>query len=358
MWRIFSSLLLFSSISHCQSFDRDLDDLMRQSAPVGRACMIFENDKLLYQKGSGFANFDTEESITARSNFRMASVSKQFTAACIILLKNEGKLSYEDSILKFLPEFNSEVGKKVRLKHLLTHSSGLVDYEDLIPKEQENQLTDADVVAFIKNEKDTYFEPGSAYQYSNSGFCVLEQIIERISGETYPEFIKKHIFLPLGMANSYLYQKGAAMPNRALGYAKNDHQKIVFSDQSITSATMGDGCVYTSLQDYQKWLKALAQNRLFNILMEIKTVNRPIEISGGLSYGLGWFNAGGELYHTGSTCGFSNVVWFNPERKSAIVYFSNLADNHADFEKVREIASKHQIFSEQVDFKVALKLTN
>ena len=261
--------------------------------------------------------------VSLHTNFRMASVSKQFTAACIILLKNQGKLSYEDPLNLFFPDFKT--GGSVRLKHLLTHTSGVQDYESLIPADQQTQVSDADVLKWVSGTDSTYFQPGTRYRYSNSGFCILAQVVEKVSGVSFAAFMKAHILTPLAMDSSFVYEAGKPMPARALGYALRTG-KITESDQSITSATKGDGCLYTSLADYKKWITAVTQNRLFNLEEELRLVNFPI--SKELSYGLGWFNTGDELFHTGSTCGFSNVVWFTLDGRNALVYFSNLADHH------------------------------
>lgn len=261
--------------------------------------------------------------VSIHTNFRMASVSKQFTAACIILLKNRGELSYEDPLSRFFPGFRT--GENIRLKHLLTHTSGVHDYEALIPANRTEQVSDADVLQWLSGTDSTYFPPGSRYRYSNSGFCILSQVVEKVSGMPYARFVKEYILVPLGMDHSFVYEAGKPMPDRALGYAYRDG-KIAESDQSITSATKGDGCLYTSLADYKKWITAVTQNRLFDLKEELRLVNHPI--SGELSYGLGWFNTGDELFHTGSTCGFSNVVWFTLDGRHALVSFSNLADHH------------------------------
>lgn len=291
---------------------------------TGTAVLLRQNgEEEIRVNGSAVLSEGVEVSI--RTNFRMASVSKQFTAACIILLKNQGKLSYDDPLNKFFPGFKT--GGSIRLKHLLTHTSGLQDYEALIPPDQTEQVSDTDVLEWLSGADSTYFLPGTRYRYSNSGFCILAKVVEKVSGMPYAEFVKEHILKPLAMDNSYVYEAGKSMPDRALGYALRAG-KITLSDQSITSATKGDGCLYTSVADYQKWITAVVQNKLFHLKEELRLVNYTI--SGDLSYGLGWFNSGDdELFHTGSTCGFSNVVWFTLDGRDALVYFSNLADHHA-----------------------------
>lgn len=308
---------------------------------IGTAVLIRQNGEESLQV-SGCATLPQGDEVNVHTNFRMASVSKQFTAACIILLKNQGKLSYEDPLARFFPDFKT--ARSIQLKHLLTHTSGLRDYESLLPADQSVQVADADVVKWLSGADSTYFTPGTRYRYSNSGFCILSQVVEKVSGMPYARFVKEHILKPLAMTNSYIYEAGEPMPHRAIGYARRD-KKIAESDQSITSATKGDGCLYTSLADYKKWLDAVAQNRLFDLKKELQEVNYILQ--GELSYGLGWFNAGGkELFHTGSTCGFSNVVWFTLDGRNALVYFSNLADHHAPaFDLEKELKVRKPAFS-------------
>ncbi|RFS14804.1 serine hydrolase [Emticicia sp. C21] len=358
-------LLLMANISLAQSLQKKLDSLLQahvKKDEAGMAVLVMKNGKTLYKEGFGFANIDAQTPITPLTNFRMASVSKQFTAACIILLENRKKLSYEDNLLKFFPDFNKEVGSKIKVKHLLTHTSGILDYEELISDNQKDQLLDEDVLQFLKTQSKTYFKSGEKFHYSNSGFCLLEQIIERASGQNFVTFIKANIFEPLGMNNSTIYEAGRPMPNRAMGYARNKEGKLVFSDQSITSATKGDGCVYSSLEDYAKWYHAIVENKLINIDKELKKINHQIEGTKNINYGLGWFNGDGtkvtELYHTGSTCGFSNVVNIVPDKQFLFVCFSNIANNHAVEKLIRDLLRAEKIDDTSIDFSKTLSLTN
>lgn len=358
-------LLLMANISLAQSFQKKLDSLLqpyRDKREAGVAVLVMKNGKTLYKDAYGLANIDAHTSLTTQTNFRMASVSKQFTAACIILLENRKKLSYEDNLLKFFPDFNPEVGSKIKVKHLLTHTSGILDYEELIPDNQTEQISDADVLKFLQNQSKVYFKEGSKFRYSNSGFCLLEQIIERASGQNFVTFIKANIFEPLGMNNSTIYEARRPSPHRAMGYARNKDGKLIFSDQSITSATKGDGCVYTSLEDYAKWYQALLGNKLINIDEELKRINHQIEGIKNIHYGLGWFNGYGdkgiELYHTGSTCGFSNVVNIVPGKQFLFVCFSNIADNHEIEKPIRDLLKAEKIDDTTIDFGKALSLTN
>ncbi|WP_305951717.1 serine hydrolase [Emticicia oligotrophica] len=360
-------IILFCLLTHmtvAQSLQNSLDSLLAKRFPsnsAGIAVMIIKNNKVLYKKAFGLANLELQTPLTPKSNLRMASVSKQFTAMCILLLEKQGKLSFEDNLLKFFPDFNQAVGSKIKIKHLLTHTSGIIDYEELIPENQKNQILDKDVVDFIKNQSKIYFEAGSKFQYSNSGFCLLEQIVEKVSGIGFNVFIENNIFQPLKMNNSTIYQDEKTISNRAMGYAFNKENKLVFSDQSITSATKGDGCIYTSLEDYQKWIFAIEKNQLVNLNQSLKRVNYQIKPS-KVRYGLGWFHTLDsknilELYHTGSTCGFSNSVSIIPQKGFALVCFSNIANNHEVEKDIRAIIEKSGLNESKVNFQALLNLT-
>ncbi|MFD1142635.1 serine hydrolase domain-containing protein [Larkinella insperata] len=305
----------------------------------GGALLVVVDGKTVYNRGVGLANRETKMPITPTTNFRMASVSKQFTALCILLLEKQKKLSFDDNLLTFFPDFNPRIGQKVKLRHLLTHTSGILDYETGLPPGRKDQIFDAEVLALLKPKDSTYFEPGRRFRYSNSAFCLLTQVVEQVAKKPYLDFITENIFKPLGMNQTTLYEPGRPIPDRAMGYARDQDGKIRFSDQSVTSGTKGDGCVYTSLADYKKWNDALITNKLVDLQEQLGRVHHPLEGQPDAFYGLGWFftqtkGGGKELFHSGSTCGFSNCVVWIPERKTLVVLFSNLADNHRPFADV------------------------
>lgn len=324
---------------------RRLDSLMQatvQPNQPGAALLVVIDDNVVYQKGYGLSNAEAKSPITPETNFRMASVSKQFTAMGILLLEKEGKLSLNDPLTKFFLDFNQQVGKKVQVRHLLTHSSGLMDYEAVMNPEQQKQLLDADVLTLIKDRDSLYFEPGRQFRYSNSAYCLLALIIERVSGQSFATFIRQHIFQPLNMSRSAIYEAGKPITNRAMGYRKNDNE-FVFSDQSVTSATKGDGGVYTSLTDYRKWITALNDGTLLDLKAALLRTGQAIPQAAGSYYGVGCFFRQPEnpiLFHSGSTCGFNNYVVSIPSKQFLMAYFSNKADNKINVVNVVKILVK------------------
>jgi len=349
-----------------QQLSNSLDSLMQQhfsaTAP-GAALMVARDGKVIYAKGFGQTDIKAgkNQSISPATNFRMASVSKQFTAMCIAMLEQQHKISYNDKLAEFFPEWNEKVASLVSVKQLLNHSSGIWDYEDLIPTNQKEQVLDADIVSYLLNRDTLYFAPGTAFRYSNSGFCVLAQIVEKVSGMSYPAFCSKYIFRPLGMHNTIIYQQGANIVNRAMGFARDATGAIIESDQSVTSAAKGDGGVYTSINDYFKWATWL-MDKPANLTKKLELVNRAVDNSTTFKYGLGWFNftdetTGLTLYHTGSTCGFSSVVKVNPKSKLVIAYFSNIADNHAIFYEAEKILKQFKIDTSATGIKQLIDFT-
>lgn len=328
---LMSGLLLLSTSAMAQLRER-LDSLMQATVRAnqpGAALLVTIDDKILYQKGFGLANVETNVSITPKTNFRMASVSKQFTAMGILLLEKDRKLSLNDPLIQFFPGFNQKVGQKVQIHHLLAHSSGILDYESVMNPNQREQLLDADILALLKERDSLYFEPGSQFRYSNSAYCLLALIIERVSGQSFATFIQQRIFRPLMMNQSTVYEAGKPIANRSIGYRKKENT-FIFSDQSVTSATKGDGGVYTSLTDYQKWNAALRNNTLLDLKATLLRTGQAIPKTAGSYYGVGWFFRQPEnpiLFHSGSTCGFNNYVVSIPGRRFLMAYFSNKANN-------------------------------
>jgi CubicO group peptidase (beta-lactamase class C family) len=317
----------------------------------GIALSIQKNGESIYSNAAGIADETTNIPLDTLTNFRMASITKQFTAMAILLLQKDGALTVDDPIGRWLPELPPQIRQKILIRHLLTHSSGIVDYESLIPSTRTTQVLDADILQLLSKKDSTYFPPGTRFQYSNSGFCLLALIIERASHHSYPQFLRERIFLPLHMDSSSVYEAGKHIPHRAMGYARDSTGHIVPSDQSITSASKGDGGVYTSLSDYGKWIKALQQNKLIRLAATLRSLQIPIapgakrpEVPGpqrqSPAYAAGWFiqtDSPQFLFHSGSTCGFANFVIQLPGDNWSITYFSNIADNTDPFRTILTI---------------------
>jgi len=293
----------------------------------GAAVMIIKEGVILFSNGYGLANLENEIPITNETNFRLASITKQFTAMCIMILINHGELDFETTLVEIFPPFPS-YGNNITIRYLLNHTSGLVDYESLIQNDATEQVSDMDVYNMMTGLDSTYFTSGTDYRYSNTGYALLAMIVEKKSGLTFSEFLKENIFSPLEMNNSVAHQEGISnITNRAYGYSQED-DGYNLDDQSLTSAVLGDGGIYTSLNDMFRWDQSLYTDSLvpYEILNEAFTSG---ELSSGekTGYGFGWrmdtYLYRNRAHHTGSTRGFRNVFMRFPDQKISILILTN-----------------------------------
>ena len=319
---------------------------------VGACVLAINRGDVVLQHASGLADVEGNTPCTPATNFRMASVSKQFTAFAVLLLVDRGAIDLDDTLNQFFPGFPG-YGRKITVKHLLTHTSGLPDYEELIPKGTELQLDDLDVVHLLMDAEKPLFEPEAKWQYSNSAFALLGMIVEIAADKPFHQFMVDEVFLPLDMSNTLLYQRGLnEVADRAYGHEQKDGQWIR-ADQSLTSAIRGDGVVYTSLVDYQKWLTALDGRRLLSPASYDMMLSPQVKTDRGMShYGFGWFldQYRGEprVHHNGDTRGFRLCVQAFPQRRAAVLVQLNgeFDDQKFPMTKVGEQVADLLIFDE------------
>src|SRR6476659_2799815 len=202
---------------------------------VGACVMVVDHGKMVFNYAGGLADIESKTACGSTTNFRIASVSKQFTATAVMLLVDRGKLSLDDPLTKFFPGF-PDYGRKITVKHLLIHTSGLPEYEKLIPAGTTLQLDDLDVLHLLMDTKEPLFAAGGRFEYSNSGYSLLGLIVESVSQKPFHEFVASEVFRPLGMNDSVLFQRGLnEVPHRAFGHEPKNGT-WVRSDQSLTSA--------------------------------------------------------------------------------------------------------------------------
>ncbi|GAB3311597.1 serine hydrolase domain-containing protein [Luteimonas notoginsengisoli] len=307
-----------------------VDALMRDYTGdvPGAAVLVLREGQPLLRRGYGLADMDAGIPVTPATNFRLASVSKQFTAAAIVLLAQDGKLSLDDPVRKWLPSL-PEVADPITLRHLLTHSSGLVDYEDLMAPDAVAQVHDIDVLHLLEREHRLYFAPGSDYRYSNGAYALLALIVGKASGRGFASFLHQRIFEPLGMAHTVAYESGiSTVANRAYGHSLVDGQ-WQRTDQSSTSAVLGDGGIYSSIDDLSKWDAALYDDRLLSDASRADAfaLHTPIHDEADVDgYGYGWRIHGEVLWHSGETIGGRNVIVRWPKRHFTVVVLTNRND--------------------------------
>jgi CubicO group peptidase (beta-lactamase class C family) len=269
-------------------------------------------------------------------------------------LVHDGKLRYDDKLTDVFPDFPA-YGKAITIRNLLNHTSGLPDYEDLMlaaetPRNSwiwtaDRQIQDAQVLKLLEQESAGKFAPGTQWSYSNSGYVVLGLVVAKISGEPFREFLRERIFAPLKMSQTIAYQKGQnEVTNRAYGHSK-EGDAWRETDQSPTSATLGDGGIYSSLTDLAKWDEALAQHVLLSE-NEMQPALTPAQLITGaqprwpansdrtqgtpVSYGFGWFldpyRNHARMWHYGDTMGFHTYIQRFPADRLTVIILCNRTD--------------------------------
>lgn len=300
--------------------DRIFADYQGPHVP-GAAVMVVKDGRVVLRKTYGMADLEAKERVRPNTNFRLASVSKQFTAMAILLLVEEGKLTLDTSLRAVFPDFPA-YADGITFRHLLRHTSGLLAYESLLHDTVTVQVTDRDVLDMMRGADSTYFAPGTAYRYSNSGYAVLAMAVEKLGGRPYAAFLKERIFEPLGMESTVAYQRGiSTVPHRAYGY-RIEGNRVTRADQSRTSAVLGDGGIYSSLEDLYRWDQALYTEALVprGVIEQAFTPGRE-------TYGYGWridaVDGRRRVHHTGSTRGFRTVIQRFPDDRLTVVVLTN-----------------------------------
>jgi CubicO group peptidase (beta-lactamase class C family) len=293
----------------------------------GASVVVIRDDEVVARRAYGMADLERHVPAAPETDYRLASVSKQFTAMCILLLAQDGKLQLDQPVRRILPRL-PRAAAAVTIRHLLNHTSGLIDYEDLIPATRTAQLDDNDVLALLAAKDSLYFPAGSAYRYSNSGYVLLGIIVARVSGMSFPAFVHARIFAPLGMTASVAHIEGSdTIPHRAYGYSPRGGGWEQ-TDQSVTSATLGDGGIYTNVDDLVHWDRALSDTTLVSADLMAHATTPPVLPRGApTEYGFGWFidNYRGETRwrHTGETSGFRNAIQRFPARHLTVIVLTN-----------------------------------
>jgi len=302
-----------------------IDALMQayQGERPGAAVLVLEDGVPVFRRAWGLADLEHGVRATAATDYRLASMTKEFTAAAILLLAQDQRLGLDDPVKKWLPSLPEAVDA-VTIRELLTHTAGLIDYEDLIPADATQQVHDADVLELLERENRTYFPPGTRYRYSNSGYSLLSLIVARASGRDFASFLRERIFLPLGMYSTLAYEAGVStVPHRAFGYSPGAGG-WTRTDQSLTSAVLGDGGIYSSIDDLAKWDAALYDTRLLT-RESLAAAFAPATATDdpAVRYGFGWRITGETLWHSGETIGFRNVIVRFPRRHFTVIVLTN-----------------------------------
>jgi CubicO group peptidase (beta-lactamase class C family) len=280
----------------------------------------------IVRRGYGFADLEHHVAASPQTNYRLASVSKQFTATAILLLAQDGRLSLDDRARRWLPALPA-AADAITVRQLLSHQGGLIDYEDIMPADTRVPLRDRDVLDLLARTDHLYFTPGTSYRYSNGGYAMLALIVEKASGKPFQDFLRERIFIPLGMTNTLAYvREGPPVPYRAFGYSE-EAGRWVRTDQSMTSSVLGDGGIYSSIDDLARWDAELYDDRLLSDASR-KAAFTPWTPTDDptVRYGYGWRITGETLWHSGETIGFRNVIVRYPKRHLTVILLTNRND--------------------------------
>lgn len=297
----------------------------------GCALAVIRDSKIVYTRGYGMADLEHDIPITPESVFYIGSESKQFAAMSILLLEEDGKLSLDDDIRKYVPEI-PDYGHMITIRHLILHTSGLRDYFilwDLAGIDYANYIPEEAVLAMIARQKELNFPPGEERLYSNSGYLLLSVIVKRVSGLSLREFADKNIFAPLGMANTHFHDDpGLLIKNRALGHLLRDGGG--WNLVAFRFALTGSGGIYTNVRDLALWDANFYNNRLgkggqalIDRMLTPGTLNSGEKLSYACALTVGEYRGQPTVRHGGALGGYrSHILRFPGEHVSVIVLFN------------------------------------
>ena len=325
------SVCSFGQIKESQAIDSIFSEWNKTDVP-GCALGIIKDGALIYSKGYGLANMEYDIPNSGSAVFRIGSTSKQFTAACIVLLAEQGKLSLDNNLKSLFPDFPS-YAEKITIRQLLNHTSGIRDYlmiSYLKGLSDDDYYTDGDVMNWLTNQSDLNFNPGEEFLYSNSGYWLLGQIVKKVSGKNMADFAHEEIFGPLAMNNTHFHNDHTQIvKNRASGYVPsgNDGYKI-----SMTTLDMiGDGGIFTTINDIKKWDDSyynsdVLSKRFWDMMTQQGILNsgEVIDYASGLD--IGEYKGLKTIRHGGAFVGFRAELLRFPEQRLSIAIFANRGD--------------------------------
>ena len=300
--------------------------------------LVTKYDQVIYKGAFGYADFHRKDTLTTQTAFQLASVSKQFTAMAIIMLQEQGELSYDDSVQQYLPDFPY---KGITIRQLLTHRSGLPNYtyfSDKLWPNRRKPITNGDVLQLMaEHQPDMYYRPNTHFDYSNTGYAVLAAIVDEASGMPFANFLQEHIFGPLGMKNTFTFSEDMAVVtgSMATGYTSGKRKR----SPDYLDTVLGDKGVYSTVEDLYKWDQALYTEKLVTreSLEEAFSGSRP-EKKKDEDYGFGWrikqIESGDTVvYHGGLWHGFNTYLLRNPKDHSSLIVLSNLTNGSLNYMK-------------------------
>jgi CubicO group peptidase (beta-lactamase class C family) len=310
--------------------DAIFKDFDKPTSP-GCAVAAYQDDRIVFKRAYGMANLDHDVRLTPTSIFHVASVSKQFTAAAILLLAQDGKLSLDDDVRKHIPEL-TDFGHKITIRHLAHHTSGIRDQWELLGlagwRYSRDLITDDDVLELLARQKDLNFKPGERHLYSNSGYTLMALIVGRVSGKSFREFTTERIFKPLGMLNTHFRDNfSEIVKNQAYGYSS---QGGTFRLSVTNFDTAGATSLLTTVEDFARWhanfdSRTVGGDRLLAGLLERGVLNDGVTIPYAFGISHGRYRGLPTIGHGGADAGYRSAVMRFPEQRFGVATLCNLA---------------------------------
>jgi len=325
---------VFSTTISAQDLTQQFDDIVSQSYKSdmpGATILVAKNGKTIYRKAVGKSSLELDVDMIPENVFMLASITKQFTAVAILMLEEQGKLSLDDPITKYIPDYPT-LGKNITVHHLLNHTSGIKSYTGIgnLVEVARNDMTLDELIDYFKNEP-MDFDPGEEFRYNNSGYILLGKIIEVISGDTYENFIEKNIFDRLGMKSSSYGNTRELVKNRVEGYEKNENGYVNAHFLSMTLPHAA-GSLTSTTDDMLKWQNALTNNTFIKATSLDKAINGSSLNNSehiGYGYGLGEMTLKGSkgYTHSGGIFGTSTNGIYLIEEDVYVIGLSNCSCN-------------------------------
>lgn len=332
--------LLIVASTYCQNnqITQHLDQLLtKEFKPEDPGCevLVARHGKIIYKKAFGSADLELHVPIAPDMIFKLASITKQFTAVAILQLVEQGKISLQDSVQKFIPDFPSK-GYRITIENLLTHTSGIRDYMQINYPNlymERWDFTPKQLIDSFKNYT-LEFEPGTKYSYSNSGYYLLGYIIQKISGKSYQNYISDNILLPLGLDHTYFDISGVLIPERVNGYRKDG---LIFRNADYWSPTIAyaAGGLLSNTEDLFQWFQGLLNGKILK-KETLEKAFTPFKLKDGslISYGYGWYieDLGSikSIEHGGNMNGFMTYEIYYPQEDIFITVLFNCEDAEKD----------------------------
>lgn len=316
-------------------FDSIVNMVVEDENGPGYAIQISQDGKTIYQKAVGKANLELDVDITPNHVFRIGSITKQFTTAAILRLQEEGKLSIQDELVKYIEDYPTH-GNRITIEHLMTHTSGIKSYTSM-PKFRTEWMTmhmdPEELIAVFKDEP-MDFKTGEKEQYNNSAYILLGYIIEKVSGKTYEDYVETEFFEPLGMKHSSYEVSTDIIPNRAYGYDEEEEENYINAPYLSMTLPYAAGSLLSTTDDLRIWHTAFMNDKVISAESR-KAAHTSAKLNNGeeTGYGYGWgigdFKGSPRIGHSGGINGFLSDSQYFPEEKILVTVLSNCNCNSA-----------------------------